>query len=276
MTINVDGGLQPSVSGFSDSIELRHPTFGFETGDVTTRYRGGTGSVFDVGLRVHVAGNLALGAGVFLYSPEGTASLVAALPHPFLFERPRRAFRTVTGLDRRELAVHVPVFWSVRAGPSVDLAFFAGPTIFQVNQEVVTGVAFTQQHPFDAVNLTRVQRASHSGTSTGFHAGAEVAYFILDLGWRGGQGPVQSGHAGTGLGGSHRGRRSPRHGGPAAAVLTLRPRRPAGCGWSRAARDAGRIGSVRGLLTFLTAGGQRATMEVRDGPVPKVLLAAPR
>ena len=198
VTINIDGGLQSTVSGFSDSIDLRHATFGFETGEVTTHYRGAGGSVFDGGLRVRVAGNLALGANVSLHSREGTASLTAALPHPFLFERPRQASLSVTGLDRRELAVHVPVLWLVRAGQSVDLAFFAGPTVFQASQGVVTGVGFTQRHPFDAVDLNRTQIASHSGTSTGFHAGAEIAYFFST--WAGVGGKVRFSRATLELG----------------------------------------------------------------------------
>ncbi len=187
VTLNVDGGLQPAGSGFSDSGDLDHPTFGFEAGEVTTRYRSGGGSVFDGGLRVRIVGYLALGASVSLHSREGSASLDASLPHPFLFESPRRASLTVTGLDRRELAVHVPVFWLVPVGDSIELALFGGPSIFRVTQDVVTGVGFTQRHPFDTVQLTRAQMAARSGTRTGFHAGVEVAYFFSEFAGVGGK-----------------------------------------------------------------------------------------
>ncbi|MCY4659911.1 MAG: outer membrane beta-barrel protein [Acidobacteria bacterium] len=212
VTLTVDGGLQPAGSGFSDSGDLDHPTFGFEAGEVTTRYSGGGGSVFDGGLRVRVVGYLALGASVSLHSREGSASLGASLPHPFLFESPRRASLTVTGLDRRELAVHVPVLWLIPVGDSVELAVFGGPTIFRVTQDVVTGVSFTQRHPFDTVQLTRAQMAARSGTRTGFHAGVDVAYFFSELAGVAGKvrfsraeldlaGPVEAGgiHATAGL-----------------------------------------------------------------------------
>ena len=185
----VDGGLQSAGSGFLDSGELDHPTFGFEAGEVTTRYRGGGGSVFDGGLRVRVVGHLAVGASVSLHSREGGAGLDASLPHPFLFKSPRRASLSVTGLDRRELAVHVPVFWLVPVGESIEIAVFGGPTIFRVTQEVVTGVGFTQRHPFDTVELTWAQMASRSGTRTGFHTGAVVAYYFST--WAGVGGKVR-------------------------------------------------------------------------------------
>ena len=212
VALAVDGGLQPAGSGFSDSGDLDHPTFGFEAGEVTTRYGGGGGSVFDGGLRVRIVGHLALGASVSLHSRDGSASLNASLPHPFLFESPRRASLTVTGLDRRELAVHVPLFWLVPVGDSIEFAVFGGPTVFRVTQDVVTGVSFTQRHPFDTVQLTRAQMAARSGTRSGFHAGIEVAYFFSDVAGIGGKvrfsraeldlaGPVEAGgiHTTAGL-----------------------------------------------------------------------------
>lgn len=212
VALAVGGGIQPAASGFSDSGDLHHPTFGFEAGEVTTRYGGGGGSVFDAGIRVRVVGYLALGTSVSLHSREGNASLDASLPHPFLFESPRRASLTVSGLDRRELAFHVPVLWLVPVGDSIELAVFGGPTIFRVTQDVVTGVDFTQRHPFDTVQLTRTRMAARSGTRTGFHAGVEVAYFFSDIAGVGGKirfsraeldlaGPVEAGgfHTTAGL-----------------------------------------------------------------------------
>ena len=114
---------------------------------------------------------------------EGSASLA----HPLLFDRPRRGSLTPTEVERREVALRVPVIVPVSAGQSVEFAFFAGPTLFNASQDIVTGVGFTQGHPFGSAELTRARTATRFGSGVGFHGGAEVAYFLSALAGVGGK-----------------------------------------------------------------------------------------
>ena len=180
VVIALDGGQQAAGTGFSNKIEFHDPTFGFEAGEIGTRYRSGGGTLFGGGVRVRVAGNLAVGVGMSLHSRDGGAGVDARIPHPFLFDQPRRSTLGVSGLGRREMATHVPIHWLVPVGRSVEIALFGGPTVFQVRQDLVSGIAFEQRYAYTAATATGAQTRERSGMATGYHAGAEVAFYFSD------------------------------------------------------------------------------------------------
>ena len=177
VVVAVDGGLQPAGAGFSDRIGFDHPVFGFETGEIATSYRGGGGALVDASVRVRIVHQLAVGVGVSLHRRDGGASISARLPHPFLFDQPRRSALNESGLGRRELASHVPILWMIPAGRSV-VALFGGPTFFNVTQDLIAGVRFDQEYPYGTATAIEAWRGPRSGTEAGFHVGAEFAFYF--------------------------------------------------------------------------------------------------
>ena len=78
------------------------------------------------------------------------------------------------------MATHVPIHWLVPVGRSVEIALFGGPTVFQVRQDLVSGIAFEQRYAYTAATATGAQTRERSGMATGYHAGAEVAFYFSD------------------------------------------------------------------------------------------------
>lgn len=196
--ITVNGGLQAAVADFSDSIALEHALFGPEAGEVATRYRGGGDTLFDVGGGVRLSRQLAVGVSVSRYSHEDEGSVIGRLPHPFFFDRPRQIAATAMGFGRDELATHVQVLWVIPAGQSVDITLFGGPTVFNVTQELVTSVTFDQEYPYNDATFTGVSRQQRSAVTTGFHAGADVAFYFSN--WVGVGGMVRFSRGSVDLG----------------------------------------------------------------------------
>ena len=58
------------------------------------------------------------------------------------------------------------------------MSIFGGPSFFQVEQEVVTGVHWTEVFPYDSVSFTSVMIETRSESGTGFNIGADVGYFM--------------------------------------------------------------------------------------------------
>ena len=176
--ITINGGLQAASADFSDNIAFSHPLFGPEEGDFDARYRGGGDTLLDVSGGVRIWRHLAVGAAVSQFSHEDDAGITGRIPHPFLFDRSRQISGTAAGLARQEMAVHIQAFWVIPAGRSVDIALFGGPTFFNVTQELVTGVTFDQTYPYNDATFAGASRQPQSAATTGFHVGADVAFYF--------------------------------------------------------------------------------------------------
>ena len=133
--------------------------------------------------------NLAVGAGISLFSRQDSLQVTAQLPHPFHFDRPRAISGTAADLAREETALHVQAMWLAPVGERVEIAVFGGPSFVNVTQDVMTGVRFTQAYPYDAAEYTGIDRAARSASATGFNVGADVGFYFTR--WLGAGGAVR-------------------------------------------------------------------------------------
>ena len=82
--------------------------------------------------------------------------------------------------------MHLQALVTVPAPRSFTLTFFGGPTFFQVQQQLVTDVSFAQAYAFDTATFSSAAVDRRSGSTVGYHAGADVAYYFTDtvgVGW---------------------------------------------------------------------------------------------
>lgn len=136
---------------------------------------------FDVGAGVRVAGDLALGLAVSYASGEGVATVSARAPHPFFDDRARELGGLAGGLARQEIGVHVQVLYVALVTESVTVTLLGGPTLINLQQDLVADVRFRQAYPFGEASYEAAVAGGQSGTGIGFHAGVDLAYYFSDL-----------------------------------------------------------------------------------------------
>ena len=82
--------------------------------------------------------------------------------------------------------MHVQAIWVVPVSEGLQVAVFGGPTFFNITQDLVTDVLFTQAYPFDTAAYTGATTGRQSESTVGFNVGADVAYYFsgrIGVGW---------------------------------------------------------------------------------------------
>ena len=136
---------------------------------------------FDAGAGVRVAGNLALGLAVSYASGESEAAVSARAPSPFFFGRDREFSGAAAGLARQEIGVHVQVLYLAPVTESFTVTLFGGPTMINLQQDLVADVRFRQAYPFEEASYEAAVAGGASGTGIGFNAGLDLAYYFSDV-----------------------------------------------------------------------------------------------
>ena len=153
----VYGMYQSTSNAFRTTTTL---TRNVESGSVTTLYGAGRPPVVDIGARGRAARHLAVGASITWMSQHTSGDVSAAVPHPFFFNALRGVSGVATDLPREEIAVHGEVSGLVPIGRALQLAVFAGPSYFRLQQGLVVDVAVNETYPYDTATFA-------SATTTG-------------------------------------------------------------------------------------------------------------
>lgn len=173
--INAGATYRATSTTFSDIV---HPTDFLEAADVTTVYPVKAAPGFDVGGGVRIWRNLAIGVAVARTSKAGTGSVSAQIPHPLYFNQPRSVSGDAPALAREETGIHLQALWMVPMGPRWQLSLFGGPSFYNVTQDLVSDVTFTQAYPFDTAAYTGAVTHSSTRSAAGFNAGADVTRML--------------------------------------------------------------------------------------------------
>ena len=182
--VTVNGGFQATATDFADNVVF---TKFVEEGDLDAAYGLGAGALrYDVGGGVRVWRNLAVGVAVSSFRKDNDTTVTARVPHPFFFDRDRHVSGSQGDLGREETAVHVQAAWVAAVNEALEVTIFGGPTFFNVKQDLVTDVLFTQEYPFDTAAYAGTTVGRQSESTVGFNVGADVAYYFsgrIGVGW---------------------------------------------------------------------------------------------
>ena len=173
--ISVDGIYQAGTDDFDDAATF---SLNAETANFATAYDVKPGPAFSIAGSGLVTRRLAVGVGVTRFQRETPAALTASLPHPFFFNRPRSLSGDVVGLNREELAVHVQARALFPSRGRIQAMVFGGPSFFNVKQDVLTEVGYTEAYPYDSVTSAPGQITDVSTSKAGFNLGADVGFFF--------------------------------------------------------------------------------------------------
>ena len=175
---SINLGLQLISDAFMNASPY---TLHGEVGKFDVHYDFTKAIALDGGLAFHVAKRFGLGFAVSYVDKPTTARIDATVPHPFFFAFPRSTRGTARGLNRREIGLHLqPQYWQTLFD-TLLVRLFAGPTIFLLRQELVSGITTNEiGFTFDHVRLVGHQSRGTGAVTLGLNAGFDGSYFLTD------------------------------------------------------------------------------------------------
>ena len=174
--VSVNFGIQ-----VGDNNLERTSTFDLyeETATVDINQTINNGAFFDISGAYKVKPTLGIGLAYDFVSNSGDGIVSGSLPHPEFTDRPRTFTASADDLAHSENAFHFQAVWFVPFTDKVDFAFSAGPSLFNVKQELIQGVEFTDVPPdFNSVTIDSVVIVERRDSAWGFNLGGEMTYAL--------------------------------------------------------------------------------------------------
>ena len=170
--VTMNAGAQGAAAELTDHVLF---DVNAETGTIDARYPGRTGLLLEGGAGFRVRGRLGIALAVSSATRSGDSSVVAEIPHPFFDDRHRTVQANAGGISRTETAAHLQLYYDVRPRAGWRLRLFAGPSYFNVDQEIVTQVQAEEAFPFDTAEFRSAMTAHAKGSGPGFNAGVDLS-----------------------------------------------------------------------------------------------------
>ena len=169
--VNFSAVLQsgPGDSSLNGTFELY-----LQTGTYQGPWDLSGGAALDVSGGLRVWRNLAVGLGYSRFSDSAPVTLTAQIPDPLVFDQPHERVISTGNLDHSQNAVHISATWFWPVTDKIDVAISAGPSIFNVKADTVTGI---EVEPNTTIP-TGVVVSSASESGVGGHIGVDVTYLI--------------------------------------------------------------------------------------------------
>lgn len=169
--LNVTGGIQAGSHTLATGT-----TFDLydELATVSTTQEISGGAFFDLSAGYKVWRNLALGAGYSWTSSKADAAVSASIPSTDVHDQPRAIPASAADLNHTEHGIHLMAVWMVPVTDKIDVGVSAGPTIFQVKQDLPGVLNISEPGPtVTGVDLTEINK-----TTIGLNLGVDVTYMV--------------------------------------------------------------------------------------------------
>jgi len=174
--VGISVGVQAQGHKFT---EVSRPEIYGEAATLSVAHDIDPGLLFDVAGGVRVWKNLAVGIGFSAFSKSETPTLNGEIPNPLTPHSPRSTSVSTGELSHRETAVHLQLLWMLPLTNEFDLAFVAGPSFYNIQQDVITNISLAEgAAPFTSVSITAVENTSASKRATGFTIGVDGSYVL--------------------------------------------------------------------------------------------------
>jgi hypothetical protein len=169
--VTVNAGGQAGSHELRDSVTF--PLYG-QNAVVETAQGISGGAFFDFGAAYRVWGNNVLaGVSYSRTSSDSDVAIAASIPDPVVTNNPRSVQTSQSGADHAENAIHLNLIWMMPVANKIDVGFFAGPTIFTVQQDTVTSLTVTEPVPTVSAPLDSVSK-----TTVGLNLGVDLQYMV--------------------------------------------------------------------------------------------------
>lgn len=176
LTISVNGGFQAGDHDISRSTVF--PLYDEEGSIDITQSGIGGGGFFDFGANYRVRNQLGVGIAFTFNSSDGDGTVNGSIPHPLFFDSFRTLTASANGLDHKERGVHLQASWHIPFTDTLDFTVSAGPSFYNISQDFIRRVTFSETPPFDTVNVDAVELLSLRKNAVGFNIGVDAAYTV--------------------------------------------------------------------------------------------------
>lgn len=173
--VTFNAGGQLTADDLSDDVLFEANA---ETGTIRTTYPGRSALAFDGGAGFLVRRQIGIAISVSRATRSGAAAVTAEIPHPFFDDRHRVVEGDARDISRNETAVHAQVYYELRPRGSWRIRLFAGPSYFNVEQDLVTEVSAVETFPFDTAAFGRATTTRVKGSAVGFNAAIDVSRML--------------------------------------------------------------------------------------------------
>lgn len=169
--VNVSAGAQAGSHSLATATPFELYA---EEGSVASAQEVGGGGFFDISAGYKVWRNLAAGIGFSRTGSSGDAAIAASVPDPLIFGRLRPATGSASDLKHSETVINLMGTWMVPVTDKIDVGISAGPSIFNVKQDLPSAVTVSEPGP----TVSSVAVADASATSVGINFGVDVTYMV--------------------------------------------------------------------------------------------------
>lgn len=179
LTVSANIGFQ---AGDHDIARSRVFPLYDEEGSIDITQTGiGGGSFFDLGANYRVRNQLGAGLVYTFNSSDGDGAVTGSIPHPLLFDQFRSISASAAGLEHKERGVHLQATWHIPFTDALDFTVSAGPSFFNISQDFIRRVTFSETPPFDVVNVDELETLSLRKNAVGFNIGVDAAYTVTPM-----------------------------------------------------------------------------------------------
>ena len=173
--VTFNAGAQLTAGDLSDHVPFEANA---ETGSIRTMYPGRPALVFDGGAGFLVRRHIGIAVNVSRATRSGAAAVTAEIPHPFFDDRHRVVEGDARDISHNETAVHAQVYYELQQRGPWRIRLLAGPSYFNVEQELVTEVSAIETFPFDTAEFGRATTTRVKGSAVGFTGAIDVSRML--------------------------------------------------------------------------------------------------
>jgi hypothetical protein len=177
LRISVNGGLAAAGRAFAQDFTVPKNA---QEATISADVAQSAAPMFDISGWVRLAGRVGAGVAFSTVSRSSDASIAASIPHPFYFNQFRAISGTQSNVTSRERAVHLDAVVIAASTDRIELAVFAGATLFSVRQDLITDVAYIESYPYDTAEFRTAKTVRDSQSKVGYNVGTDVSWALSE------------------------------------------------------------------------------------------------
>ena len=174
VAVTITGGYMNPSTSFTQNVTFEQYS---EQGSLTADYKAASRPSVDGGMTVRVWRGLAVGVAGAHFQDRGVAQVSAAVPNPIVANQPRQ-ISGPANVTHTETAAHVEAAYWFRAGPRGTVIVEGGPSFFQVTQDFISDVTYTQAFPYTTATYQSVTTVREKKSATGYNVGGEAGWRV--------------------------------------------------------------------------------------------------
>jgi hypothetical protein len=146
-----------------------------ETATITSSQPIHNGPILEIGGGYRVRPNVTVGArfSTFGFGRTSESTVVASIPDPVAYNRPKTVTQTTPDLTHSEQGIHIQATWFKAVTPRIDVSLSGGPSFIHVSQQLTANITV----PTGTQTIT-VTKETQTGTAIGFNAGFDGAVMV--------------------------------------------------------------------------------------------------